>query len=165
MGHLVAGPDYGGFSRRRQLGPWASAVCGRHRVKSRTSVVVPLTRTKRVDIRLFPVVVVHRPGARCLWSGARGFDYRRAPVAAGDSVSVCDRGSGRVNREGTKDSMNVVPRLLRWIVLGVAALLAACVTPGGGEPAPVPEKPAASVGNSDDRDDPIEGFNRAVYTI
>ena len=61
--------------------------------------------------------------------------------------------------------MSATLRQFRWIVLGVAALLAACVTPGGGEPAPVPEKPAASARNGDDSDDPIEGFNRAMYTF
>ena len=61
--------------------------------------------------------------------------------------------------------MSATLRQFRWIVLGVAALLAACVTPGGGEPAPVPEKPAASAGNGDDSDDPLEGFNRAMYTF
>ena len=58
--------------------------------------------------------------------------------------------------------MSAILRQLRWIVLGVAALLAACVTSGGGEPAAVEEKPAASAGSSDD---PLEGFNRAMYTF
>ena len=124
MGCLVAGPDYGGFSMWRQPGSGPPAVYDRHRVKSRTSVATPLTRTKRADIRLLPVVVVRRPWACCLRFDARGLD-----------------------REGAKDSMSAILRQLRWIVLGVAALLAACVTSGGGEPAAVEEKPAASAGS------------------
>jgi len=42
-------------------------------------------------------------------------------------------------------------------------LLVACATSGSGEPAP--EKSAAPVASADNSNDPIEGFNRAVYTF
>ncbi|MDO8597842.1 MAG: MlaA family lipoprotein, partial [Sulfuricaulis sp.] len=61
--------------------------------------------------------------------------------------------------------MNAILRQLRWIVLGVAALLAACVTPGGNEPASVEGKPVVSAESGNDSDDPLEGFNRAMYTF
>lgn len=59
--------------------------------------------------------------------------------------------------------MNTVLRQLRLLVLGIATLLLACATPGGGEPAP--EKSAASVASADNSNDPIEGFNRTMYAF
>ena len=62
--------------------------------------------------------------------------------------------------------MNAARQCLRWLVLAAATLLAACATSGGGDGSvPAEDKPAASVGNSDDRNDPIEGFNRAMYSF
>lgn len=59
--------------------------------------------------------------------------------------------------------MNAVLRQLRLLVLGIATSLVACATPGDGEPAP--EKSVASVASTDNSNDPIEGFNRAMYAF
>lgn len=61
--------------------------------------------------------------------------------------------------------MNAVLRQLRWLILGIATLLPACVTSSGGETVPTPGKPVTSAASGDDSNDPIEGFNRTMYAF
>lgn len=60
--------------------------------------------------------------------------------------------------------MNGIVRDLRWLFLVASLSLAGCATNGAGESAPAVER-ASTAGNSDDSNDPLEGFNRAMYTF
>lgn len=61
--------------------------------------------------------------------------------------------------------MNTLLRQLRVFVLGGAVLLVACATPSGGEPEPTSDKSTVSTASGGDNNDPIEGFNRAMYAF
>jgi len=80
-------------------------------------------------------------------------------------VPVRFREYGRTDREEAKDPMSAISHQLRCMVLGAATLLVACATPGGGEPAPAPEKSATPAASGDNGNDPIEGFNRTMYAF